>query len=133
LYNVSVDGFTETGAGAFNIEVGDQDSRMIVARLGVRAEGEYATTAGTFRPYGLLGWASRSSDDLVIPTSFGGVLPGVTPVDGSDDSWVDIGLGFTVEAARSGDTITSFGADYRGAIGDDYESHSARLFVEISF
>lgn len=133
IYDVSVDGFTETGAGAFNIEVGDQDNSLVVARLGVRAEGEYATAAGSFRPYGLLGWASRSGDDAVIPTSFGGVLPGITPVDGSDASWLDIGLGFTVEAGRRGDTVTSFGADYRGAIGNDYESHSARVFVEISF
>ncbi len=132
-YNVSVDGFTETGAGAYNIQVGEQDTSLAVARLGVRAEGQFDTSAGAFRPYGHLGVASRSSDDALIETSFGGVLPGLTPVDGADNTWVDVGLGFTVEAGRSGSTVTSFGVDYRGAIGDDYENHSARLFLEVAF
>ncbi|HKK29994.1 MAG TPA: autotransporter outer membrane beta-barrel domain-containing protein [Alphaproteobacteria bacterium] len=133
LYDVSVDGFTESGAGAFNIKADEQETTMTVARLGIHAESEFLTNTGTVMPYGHLGYASRSSDDAIIPTSFGGVLPGITPVDRADDSWVDLGLGVSVETSRQGTSSTRVGVDYRGAVGDNYENHSGRLFVEFRF
>lgn len=124
-YDTEIDGFTETGAGILNLTVGDQNTDMTVARLGVRARGAF----GNLRPYGHLAWATRNGDDIDVGTSLGGLLPGSTQVAGADDDWLDLGLGLVVDAGKSG----QLRAEYRGAYSDDYTRNTARLSYEIRF
>jgi len=133
-YRVKVDGFTETGAGIYNITVGDQSSNFTVTRFGFRGSKEITTEKGTFNPFGHVAYTSRSGDAQLVSTSFGGILPGLTPVDATNSDWVDIGLGLTAELSSTGKSSSRLGAEYRGALfGDGYESHSARIFFEMTF
>ncbi len=133
-YRVKIDGFSETGAGINNITVGEQSSNFTVARLGVRGGKEILTEKGTFNPFGHIAYTSRTGDAQLISTSFGGVLPGLTPVDATDSDWVDIGLGLTAELSSTDKSSSRMGAEYRGALfGNGYESHSLRAFFEMTF
>lgn len=129
-YSVSVDGFTETGAGAFNLTVGAQDADLTLTRIGVK--GETAMAGG--KAFGHLAWVNRSGDNLVVGTGLGGFLPAIqTPVAIGDDDWVEVGLGFSVLTGNGGSN-TRIGGDIRAAVaGDGYQGHSARLFMEVKF
>lgn len=136
LYSMSIDGFTETGAGAFNLQVGDQDGDIVVGRIGLRGAHEIVSANTTTRIYGHAAFASRSGDDITVTTAFnGGALPSMnTPVDGMDEEWLDVGAGVSMQLANGSMGGTRIGAEYRGAFSsNDYQNHRGRLFVEIAF
>lgn len=130
-YNVDVDGFTEVGAGAFNMTVGAQSADMTVSRIGFKGETDLGVNG---KAYGHLAYVKRSGDNMTVASSFGGVLPAIqNAVAVGDDDWVELGLGFSV-ASGWGNGNTRIGGDVNAAIsGDGYRGHSARLFLEIGF
>lgn len=128
IYNTSVDGFDETGAGIYNLSVEDFDDSFTLARLGAR--GEAMLGQATLR--GHVAYASRNGSDDSVQTAFGNILVGSTPLDGKDDDWLDIGLGVSMPLGGSG-SQTSLDAEYRGAFSDDYTSHGARLSLQMRF
>jgi len=135
-YKVSVDGFTETGAGIFNLTVGDQETDVTVGRIGLRGETEFsAGSNGAVRAFGHAAYAARSGGNASVLTGFSGSnLPtALMPVDDRDDTWVDIGAGIALEIANTGTRSTNVGISYRGAFGDTYEDHTAKLFFEMRF
>ena len=131
-YDLSVDGFSETGGGIWNMTVDDHDAAVTLVSAGVR--GEYAMdAAGTTRAYGSLALTQASGDDAMIATGFVGLPSYVTPVDGIDLDWVDLNLGFTRKVSGLGGKDAVVGGEYRGSFGGDYENHGLGVFVKMAF
>ena len=132
--NVSVDGYTETGAGLGNLTVGDQSTSYLLASAGLRAEADYQVGGGMVNSFAYATVTTQSGGDDVITTNFDG-LPGFgMPVDAQDDTWVDFGLGISTTLAKSGTSETTLGAEYKGAFfGDGFESHAVRLSLNVNF
>lgn len=131
-YDISVDGFTETGADIWNLAVGEQDGAVTLVSAGVR--GEYAVdAAGNTRAYGSLAMTKASGDDAMIAAGFVGLPSGSTPVDGIDQDWVDVNLGMTTTIPGFGGKGAVLGGEYRGSFGDDYENHGLGVFVKMAF
>ncbi|WP_289069405.1 choice-of-anchor F family protein [uncultured Aliiroseovarius sp.] len=131
-YKLSVDGFDETGAGAMNIAVGEQEGWTTVASIGAR--GEYAIgESGKTRAYGSLALTQSSGDDQLVSSGFVGLPSGGTPVDAIDQNWVDARIGLTSVVSQSAGMKTVVGAEYRGSYGSSYESHGLGLFVKMEF
>jgi outer membrane autotransporter protein len=128
-YDVEVDGYSETGAGIFNLDVGDYDTDMVVARLG--AEGQY--TSGNLEMGGHLALSNRSGGDGEVFSSFAGTaLPGMSnPLDGMDDTWLDVGARVSMTL---GDGNSRWGVQYGGAFfADGFEGHRIGAFFEMQF
>ncbi|MGQ3486968.1 choice-of-anchor F family protein [Roseovarius pacificus] len=133
-YDVSVDGYTEAGAGLFNLTVGDIETSYTLATVGLQANTSWDTGASTFDLFGHLAYTTQSGGDSSTFTSIG-ALPGFgTSIDGFDDEWLDIGLGMSATIGRSGKGETKIGGKYQGALfGNGYESHGVSLFVKSTF
>ncbi len=132
-YDVSIDGFSETGGDIWNLDIDGLSGSTSIGSIGVRGEYDLASSSRDGRLIGSLSYTSISGDDLVVQSGFAG-LPGFTlPVDGLDDKFIDVSLGFDslISSQRNRQTILSGG--YRGAFGSDYESHSVQLGVSIEF
>ncbi len=132
--NVSVDGYTETGAGLGNLTVGDQNTNYLLASAGLRAEADYQVRGGLVNSFAYATVTTQKGGDDVITTNFDG-LPGFgMPVDAQDDTWVDFGVGISTTLAKSGTSETTLGAEYKGAFfGDGFESHAVRMSLNVKF
>lgn len=132
-YDTTVDGFTETGGGAFNLEVGDQSSTTLVSSVGISGIYQLPTTANDSVLSASLAYTSVSGDDLEIESGFIG-LPSITfPVDGFEQKLGDVSLGFeTILSSNAAREIIISGG-YGGLFGDDYERHSFQVGVNIQF
>lgn len=132
--NLSVDGYSETGAGLGNLTVGEQSTTYLLASAGLRAEADYQVGGGVVNPFAYAAVTAQSGGDAAISTSFAG-LPGFeTPVDAQDDTWVDFGFGLSTTLSQSGRSETTLGAEYKGGFfGDGFESHAVRVSLNISF
>jgi len=133
-YDVSIDGYTETGAGAFNLTVGDFDTDYTLASVGLQADTQLSSGTNAVKLFGHLAYTTQSGGDS-SPMVAIGALPGSgTAVDGFDDEWLDLGLGVSAMIGRSGKGQTRIGGKYQGALfGDGYESHGVSLFVKSTF
>lgn len=132
-YDVSVDGFTETGAGAWNQTVGGQSGTTVVGSIGVLGEYQMASASSDTRLIGSLQYTSLSGDDLVIQSGFAG-MPGISfPVDGVNDDLLDVGLGFESVISTSATHEYTIQGAYRGAFGSEYESHALQLGLSMQF
>ncbi len=132
-YKQKADGFDETGAGAWNLSIGDQDGEVTIASIGI--EGAYAmpqTTRDTVLT-GALSLTNASGDDQLIETGFVGLPTTTVPVDGFDDQWVDLELGFSTTLGASPTSQTTLHGGYHGAFGEDYESHALQVAVSFAF
>lgn len=124
-YSLSVDAYDETGLTIGNLSIGDQDNDITIASIGLRSTYDF----GAGNAYGSVAYTNVSGDDSMVTTGFVGEFAGLTPVDGMDQNWVDVGVGFST---RISDTAM-LGGEYRGSFGDDYESHGVRAFVSMEF
>ncbi|MEP1327862.1 choice-of-anchor F family protein [Pseudophaeobacter sp.] len=122
-YDVSVDGFTETGAGIWNLTVGGLSSEMVLASVGLRGEYELPGQGGGTLLTGGLEYTAASGDDFAVQSGFVGLPGSVLNVQGLDDSWVDINLGFETQLASGAAGGSVLYGGYAGSIGSDYESH----------
>lgn len=129
-YDLKVDAFDETGAGAWNLSVGEQTGSILLGSVGVR--GEFRTQANTFLT-GSLAYSVSDGDDMIVQSGFVGLPGGTFPVAGMDDKWVDLQLGFEHRLASTASREVVLAGGYRGALGDNYESHGLNLLVDISF
>lgn len=131
-YKMSVDGFNETGAGAWNLAVGAQSGWTTLASAGVR--GEYKVDpSGATRVYGSLAVTKASGDDQMVSAGFIGLPSGSMPVDAIDQEWVDLTLGMSTVVAEGRGKQTLLGAEYRGSYGSSYKSHGLGVFVKMKF
>ncbi|MDB6165759.1 MAG: autotransporter [Lacunisphaera sp.] len=68
LSHWSTNGFTETGAGAFNLTVADQSARSLRSQLGLEVQGGF----GILRPHVRAAWLHEfSNDSRAISAAFG--------------------------------------------------------------
>lgn len=133
-YDVSIDGYTETGAGAFNLTVGDFDTDYTLASVGLQADTKLSSGANAVNVFGHLAYTNQSGGDSSPFTAIGALPGSGTTIDGFDDEWLDIGLGVSATIGRSGKGETKIGGKYQGALfGDGYESHGVSLFVKSTF
>ncbi|WP_217639299.1 choice-of-anchor F family protein [Salinihabitans flavidus] len=134
-YDVSVDGYTETGAGAWNMTVGDMETEYVLASVGLRGETAKTLGGSPVRAFGHAAYTMQSGGDATISSTIGGLPTFNTPVDGmSGDGWFDVGFGLSAVIGQTASSETRIGGEYRGALfGDGYESHGLRLFIESSF
>lgn len=133
MYDMSIDAFDETGAGAWNLSVGDQDASFIVMSLGMR--GEYKLADGDRAPLlsGAVSYNRSSGSDRLASTGFVGLPVGGTPVDGMDMDWVSLELGVSAHIGRPGGKETRVNAGYVGNFGSDYEGHAVQLSLSMQF
>ena len=134
IAKVSVDGFTETGAGLANLTVGDQSTSFLQASAGLRAEADYQVGGGMLHSFAYATITSQSGGDDTITTNFAGLPSFGMPVDAMDDTWVDLGVGVSATLSKSATSETTLGAEYKGAFfGDGFESHAVRLSLNVNF
>lgn len=127
FHRISTDGFTETGAGLYNVTMDGFKSDVFTGNLGLKGS---VDVSDKFTIFGHAAYAMMSSDDLAVPFQFGSVLNGSTFVDGASASWFDIGAG---AKAKLGDSA-SLGLEYRGALfSNDYSRHTVRASFEVTF
>ncbi|MCE5974298.1 choice-of-anchor F family protein [Sinirhodobacter sp. WL0062] len=130
-YHQKVDGFTETGADAWNLAIGDQSGDVTVASLGVK--GDYRLNASDSRLTASLSYNSASGDDQLIRSGFVGLPGGVVPVDGFDQDWVDVAVGFSSSLPVSNGKGARIQGGYVGSFGDDYENHAVQVALKMAF
>ncbi|MEO1951692.1 choice-of-anchor F family protein [Thioclava sp.] len=133
MYHLSVDGFDETGAGAWNLSVGDQSGTVTVASAGMR--GQYALSSSAQAPTlsGAIKYNKVSGDDQLVQTAFVGLPSSATPVDGFDMNWVTADVGIDVPLSQTGTFSSSLHAGISGTFSSDYESHALQLSFNAKF
>lgn len=132
--NVSVDGYTETGAGLGNLTVGDLSTNYLLASAGLRAEADYQVGGGVVNSFAYATVTSQKGGDDLISTNFAGLSSFGMPVDAQDDTWVDLGFGISTVLSNNGKAETTLGAEYKGAFfGDGFESHAVRVSLNVNF
>lgn len=132
-YDFSVDAFTETGAGAWNLSVGEQSGSLTLASIGVRGAYNLPSVANETNLTGSVEYTTASGSDMDIQSGFVGLSGADFMVTGMDDNWVDVGVGFESVLSTSGTGQTVLQAGYRGAFGDTYESHGLQVGMNITF
>jgi hypothetical protein len=128
-HHVSTQGFTETGAGLFNVTMDGFTTDLFTGTLAVKGEYGIPAGAGDVTLFGHAGYTVMRGSDLAVPFRFGPVLTGTTVADGLSGGYFDVGAGVK---ANLGD-MASIGVEYRGALSGGYQSHTIRGGVQISF
>lgn len=128
---MSVDGFTETGAGIWNLDVDGLSGDLFLGSVGVRGEYQLPSQGGGTTLTGGVEYTFASGSDLAIQSGFTGLPGAVLPVQGVDDEWVDIKLGFETQLASGGNGESVLYGGYAGSLGSNYESH--RLQVGLNY
>ncbi len=133
FYNVTVDGFTETGASAFNLTVGEQSGSTFMGSFGLKGEYDIPGATGQNKLTGSVAYNTMSSDDLLIETGFDGLPSASFPIEGRDDDFVGFNLGFQSLVSSSAARDIRIEAGYGGAFGDTYERHGFQFGLNVQF
>lgn len=116
--DVSVDGFTEAGAGANSAIYSDQDISTLQAGFGISVTRAFSFSHGVISPQLDLNFVHESTDDLRVQARLVGADPtvvfGLEP-DDPDQSYGNIGLGFVYVTANGRQAYLS----YRETFGQD--------------
>ncbi|WP_201578648.1 choice-of-anchor F family protein [Psychrobacter sp. Pi2-52] len=131
-YDVSVDGFTENSAGIWNLEVGDQDSDILLASIGAR--GEYQLPTSNTRLTGSVKYTNASGDDLAIKSGFidqNGLAP--YTVKGMDEDLIDVSVGVDHVIRTNASTQVAVYGGYNGTFGSDYDSQGLQIGLNTTF
>jgi len=130
---VWIDGYTEEGAGALNLTIGDQESDSLISSLGGTVTLERQLGGLTVAPFVGGAWEHEFLDDARLISAAFASNPGspfTTPTDNPDRDYFTLTGGVTVVT----DDGWTWYADYQGAFGnDDYESHTIRAGVRLPF
>lgn len=131
-YDVSVDGFTESGAGIWNLQVEDQDSDVILASIGAR--GEYQFPTSNTRLTGSVKYTNASGDDLAIKSGFiGQTALAPYTVKGLDEDLIDVSVGIDhVIRSNASSQVAVYGG-YNGTFGSDYDSQGLQIGLNTTF
>ncbi len=110
----NTNGFTETGAGAFNSTVADQSAHSLRTQLGLETAIDFNVGTVLLRPHARAAWIHElANDDRSIDASFGAVNYSVQTRNPQRDS-ARVSAGFDVVLSRS----VSLYADYSMQTGD---------------
>lgn len=131
-YDVSVDGFTETGTDLWNLKVNDQDSDILLASIGARGEYQFPTT--NTRLTGSVKYTNASGDDLAVKSGFVG-QSGLAPytVKGLDEDLVDVSVGIDHIIKSNDSSQVSVYGGYNGSFGSDYENQGLHIGLNTTF
>lgn len=131
-YDLSVDGFTENGADIWNLEVGDQDSDIVLASIGVRSEYQFPTS--NTRLTGSVKYTNASGDDVAIRSGFIG-QSSLAPytVEGMDEDLIDVSVGVDhVIKSNASSQVAVYGG-YNGSFGSDYDNQGLQIGLNTTF
>ena len=132
-YGLNVDAFDETGAGPWNLTVGDQSSDVFLASVGMRGAYDLPSKRGNTKLTGSVAFTKASGGDYTVENGFVGLSGNPIPVDGFDNSWVDVSVGISTELSRSNGSQTILHGGYSGSFSDNYESHGLQVGVQMVF
>ncbi|MEZ5440809.1 MAG: autotransporter domain-containing protein [Lysobacterales bacterium] len=116
--DVSVDGFTESGAGANSAIFGDQDISTVQAGFGLSVTRAFSLRNGVISPQLDINFIHESTDDLTVQARLVGADPTVVftlEPDDPDQSYGNVGLGFVYVTANGRQAYLS----YRETFGQD--------------
>ncbi len=116
--DVSVDGFSETGAGANSAIFGDQNVSTVQAGFGMSVTRAFSLRSGVISPQLDINFIHESSDDLRVQARLVGADPSIVFVlepDEPDQSYGNIGLGFVYVTSNGRQAYLS----YRETFGQD--------------
>jgi|GEM_PF-3489713 len=130
-YDLSTHGFTETGAGIWNMTIGTQNDNVTVGRIGLKANHRYVTNSWDIGTFGHISYTEQWGSNSVNSAKFAGLPQMSIPVDGLDSSGVDFGVGF--KASPASHQNLQFGAAYRGSVMDNGTSNSVQVFASMKF
>lgn len=129
-HRISTQGFTETGAGLYNVTMDGFTTDVFSGMLALKGSYDIPTSRGKVTLYGHAGYAMMQSSNLAVPFQFSPVLTGTTYADGASNGWIDIGAGITADLSD----MASVGVEYRGALlGGGYSRHTVRAGISIRF
>ena len=131
-YDLSVDGFTENGSDIWNLEVGDQDSDIVLASIGAR--GEYQFPTSNTRLTGSVKYTNASGDDVAIRSGFIG-QSSLAPytVEGMDEDLIDVSVGVDhVIKSNASSQVAVYGG-YNGSFGSDYDNQGLQIGLNTTF
>ncbi|MCA0044593.1 choice-of-anchor F family protein [Celeribacter litoreus] len=132
-YKQSVDAYDETGAGAWNLSVGKQNSETLIASAGFWGEYELPFSAQDTRLTGGLSLNSSAGDNDAVSVGLVGLFDTALPVDGFDDQWIGVDFGVSTTLASGASGSSTLSAGYHGAFGDGYESHGLEVSFNVAF
>ncbi|WP_417248962.1 choice-of-anchor F family protein [Celeribacter sp.] len=132
-YKQKVGGFDETGAGAWNLSIGDQSGEVTIASVGIEGSYTLPQSRGETVLTGALSLTNASGDDQLIETGFVGLPTTSVPVDEFDDQWVDLELGFSTTLGATSTSKTTLQGGYRGAFGENHSSHALQAVIRFEF
>jgi len=122
-------GYTETGAGLFNLAVEDNEQTAFVATPGVEAGARVDLSNGlTARVFASAGLSLSTEDDWTTTAALAEAPAGSGTFDTtipSADVVGRVGLGIQLSNSQGFDLR----GQYDGAFGDDYQSHSGTLRI----
>ncbi|KQB95870.1 hypothetical protein AL073_14465 [Loktanella sp. 1ANDIMAR09] len=133
FYNVTVDGFTESGAGAFNLTLEEQSGSTFMGSIGLKGEYDMPSASGQNTLTGSVTYNTLSSDDLLIESGFDGLPTASFPIAGRDDDFVEVNLGFQSLISSSTARDIRIEAGYGGAFGDTYKRHGIQFGMNVQF
>ena len=129
---LDTDGYTESGAGAANLVVSDEDTDFLQSTLGVSISKEMETNSGTrFVPEVHVAWLHEFFDENQINTSTftgGGGSFTTAGFDPANDS-INAGASVAIYQTESLDIRAAY--DFEGK--SDYDSHSGQLVLRYNF
>ncbi|WP_373507464.1 autotransporter domain-containing protein [Thiocapsa sp.] len=124
---VELDGYTETGAGEFNLAVGGTDGWVTAAtpmvEIGTRIDAGNGTV---LRPYLGLGLALTSGDDWVIESRFDGAAASAGSFASTIDNPDTLGIiRAGIEVMSSKHFVATL--QYNGGFGDGYSANAGAV------
>ncbi len=131
--DVSIDGYTETGAGGLSLTVGNESAQWFAGSLGVRGAVPIETRLGRVTPSGGIALVHAFENEAPsLTASFTGApgTPFTVPTDDTDDTYLELDLGLSLDFGA--DARLSLG--YRGTLAnDDVERHALTASLRLRF
>jgi len=131
--HISLDGVSETGAGAVGLNVRGSDETVLSATPALEIGAQFGSPNGTLvRPYVRGGATVFDDPDFVLLASFEGAPGGVGPfriATSTDDVLANVGAGVDVIGSEG----ASFRIYYEGRFGDLVEQHAGGIKASLPF
>lgn len=127
-------GYTETGAGALNLDVQDDSNTFLTTLLGVQVAGTLDTEAFRLTPSARVAWALQTLDDNASTTSSFTAAPASTfTTDGAartrSSARIDVGLDLQPQDSQNWNAFARYTTD----LTDGAQDHVVRLGVRFAF
>lgn len=109
--DVSVDGFSESGAGGNSAVFGDQDISTVQTGIGISITRAFSLSHGVISPQFDLNFVHESTDDLTVQARLVGADPSIVFLlepDDPDQSYGNVGLGFVYVTANGRQAYLSY-------------------------